>query len=88
MYLNGGLPSKSSFFDPVQLNYYWPAQGWTGHVGFHKNGEAGRMCKTRKKTRLKKLQNMGNVTAGGVNDGEDDENEYYEVLFYVSSAIC
>lgn len=26
---------------------------------------------------------MGNVTAGGVNDGEDDENEYYEVLFYV-----
>lgn len=31
---------------------------------------------------------MGNVTAGGVNDGEDDENEYYEVLFYVSSAIC
>lgn len=30
---------------------------------------------------------MGNVTAGGVND-DDDENEYYEVLFYVSSAIC
>ena len=49
------LPSKSRFLDPVQLNYYWPAQGWTGHDGFDKNGEAGRMCKTRKKTRLKKL---------------------------------
>lgn len=23
---------------------------------------------------------MGNVTAGGVNDGEDDENEFYEVF--------
>ena len=23
---------------------------------------------------------MGNVTAGGVNDGDDDENEFYEVF--------
>lgn len=31
---------------------------------------------------------MGNVIVGGVNDGEDDENEYYEVLFYVFLVIC
>lgn len=23
---------------------------------------------------------MGNVTGGGVNDGDDDENEFYEVF--------
>lgn len=82
------LLSKSSFLDLVQFNYYWLVQGWIGYVGFDKNGEVGRMCKIRKKICLKKLQNMGNVIVGGVNDGEDDENEYYEVLFYVFLVIC
>lgn len=30
---------------------------------------------------------MGNVTAGGVNEGEDDENEYFEVLFLLNCKL-
>ena len=30
---------------------------------------------------------MGNVTAGGVNDGDDDENEFYEVFIRKFKAI-
>lgn len=30
---------------------------------------------------------MGNVTAGGVNEGEDDENEYFEVLFLLNCEL-
>lgn len=31
---------------------------------------------------------MGNVTAGGVNDGEDDENEFYEVFILFIPKLC
>ena len=30
---------------------------------------------------------MGNVTAGGINDGDDDENEFYEVFIRKFKAI-
>ena len=37
-----------------------------------------------RKTHVKLSWKMGNVTAGGVNEGEDDENEYFEVLFLLN----